>query len=505
MRDLWLNAYLDDGYDGGNRIRTLLPMESLKYILFGIALVVGVPALAGLAYVKRFVLRWLIFIAVFLTHENYRLSLNFFPAETYRGTARGIEITLADMLMWSLLLALLLIYRQRFRFLPRGGWLYLLYFFWCSLSLINAANQLYSFFELWKMLMMWICFVVVANYLYFTRDIEPILKGIGAVVMWAFVAVINQKYFLGRYQTPGIFAHQNTAAMYMGLIGPLFLTRWLEERNTAWDSVFYATAFVFSGAIAFFTFSRGAMFFFPLGCAVALVLSLGHRICKRKVLIVSLVGICATLGLAKMAPRIIMRIERAPESSKLTRLRLAKAAVNMANDKKYVGVGINNWGIKINPPFTYAEYREELDYDEEFKDGLVETIYLMTAAECGWVGLGFLLLCFGGFLLLNMVNWFRTYRTNINYLAAGICGGLLSVYGQSLLEWVLKQTPAYYELMIIFAIVSAVSMVMSVIGGEIPLSEPLPANSRPPRGERARASVPPRSRPAPSRREAGGS
>ena len=472
-------------------------MESLKYILFGIALFVGVPVLAGLAYAKRVVLRWLIFVAVFLSHENYYLSLNFFPVKTYRGTARGMEITVSDMLFWSLLLALMLLYRQRFRFFPRGGWLYLLYFFWCSLSLSNAVNQLYSIFELWKMLMMWICFLAIANYLYFTRDIEPILKGTGAVVMWAFVVVINQKYLQGRFQTPGIFSHQNTAAMYMGLIGPLFLTRWLEERNTMWDSVFYAFAFVFSGAIAFFTFSRGAMLFYPIGCAVALLLSLGHRICMRKVIIVMLIGTCASLGLLKMAPRIIARIERAPESSKLTRLRLAEVAITMANDKKFIGVGINNWGIKINPPFSYADDREELGLDDDFKDGLVETIYLMTAAECGWVGLGFLILCFGGFMFLNVVNWFRTYRTNINYLAAGICGGLLSVYGQSMLEWVLKQSPVFYELMIMFAIISAVGMIMSVIGDEIPLSEPLSSRSWSSHGGSAKRSPPPRPRSRP--------
>lgn len=450
-------------------------MESVKYILFALALFVGVPLLTALAYKKRFLMRWLLFIAVFLTHENYRLSINFFPDEFYRGTARGIEVTIADMCFWALFLALLLTYRLRVRLIPVGGWLFLAYLFWCSLSIMNAANPLYSVYELWKMLMMWVSFVVVANYLYHTRDIEPILKGIGAVVIWAFIVVIYQKYFVGRFQTPGIFAHQNTAGMYMGMAGPLFLTRWLEERNTRWDSLFYAVAFVCGGAIAFFTFSRGAMLFFPLGCALSLLLSIGHRVSQRKLLIVFFIGTVATLGLVKMAPRIIDRFERAPESSKLTRLRLAKAAINMANDEKVIGVGINNWGVKINPPFTYAEYREELKYDEEFKDGLVETIYLMTAAECGWVGLSFLLLCFGGFYLINTINWFRTYRTNINYVSAGIAGGLLSVFGQSLLEWVLKQTPVFYELMMMFALISAVSMTMSVLGGEIPLSTPWPS------------------------------
>jgi hypothetical protein len=447
-------------------------MENLKYIVFFVALFAGVPILVILGCSRRQYLRCLVFAAVFLSYETNRLSLNFFSVETYRGTARGMEITVADMLFWALLMVLLLLYRQRFRFFPRGSLLYLPYYFWCALSIFNAANQLYSFFELWKMLMMWICFLVISNYLSITRDLEPILKGLGTVVILSFFVVLNQKYFLGRYQTPGVFAHQNTAAMYMGMIGPLFLTRCLEERNNRWDNAFYISAFVFSGAIAFFSFSRGAMLFYPLGCAVALIFSLGHRVNKRKILVVAFITVGASLGLMKMAPRIIARLKYAPETSKLTRVRLAKTAVIMANDKKIIGIGINNWGIKINPPYSYAFYRDELNYDEDFKDGLVETIYLMTAAECGWVGLGLLLALFGGFFLLNMLNWFLSYRTDINYLAAGISGGLVSVYGQSLLEWVLKQSPPFYELMIIFAIISAMNVLLPLFPAAVAAGSP---------------------------------
>ena len=41
----------------------------------------------------------------------------------------------------------------------------------------------------------------------------------------------------------------------------------------------------------------------------------------------------------------------------------------------------------------------------------------------------------------------------------GIAGGLLAIYLQSTLEWVLKQTPNFYELVLIFAIISVMNQV----------------------------------------------
>ena len=52
----------------------------------------------------------------------------------------------------------------------------------------------------------------------------------------------------------------------------------------------------------------------------------------------------------------------------------------MVRDRPYFGVGLNNWGVVINPPYRYGEHR---DLDDDSKDGIVETIYLLVAAECG--------------------------------------------------------------------------------------------------------------------------
>jgi len=93
--------------------------------------------------------------------------------------------------------------------------------------------------------------------------------------------------------------------------------------------------------------------------------------------------------------------------------------------------------------------------EEGYKSGLVETIYMMTAAECGWIGLFALLMWMGYYYYQNIRNLFRFKDSPLFFLPAGLAGGMTAVYGQSVLEWILKQPTNFYQLMIVFAIIAA--------------------------------------------------
>ena len=95
-----------------------------------------------------------------------------------------------------------------------------------------------------------------------------------------------------------------------------------------------------------------------------------------------------------------------------------------------------------------------MHYTEDYKDGIVETIYLLVGAECGVAGLGFLLLWFGYYLVAAVFLLKKFARRPEFYILAGLCGGLTAVYLQSGLEWVLKQPVNFVQLMIMFAVIS---------------------------------------------------
>ena len=130
----------------------------------------------------------------------------------------------------------------------------------------------------------------------------------------------------------------------------------------------------------------------------------------------------------------------------------------MAEDK-FFGVGLNNWGLKINPPYRYWEDTGIKRPYDDFKSGIVETIYLLVAAECGWIGLVSLLLWFGYYYYQNIRNIKAYWDANGFFMAIGVLGALSAVYGQSCFEWILKQQTNSYEIMIIFAIIAAMTNV----------------------------------------------
>jgi hypothetical protein len=154
--------------------------------------------------------------------------------------------------------------------------------------------------------------------------------------------------------------------------------------------------------------------------------------------------------LAKAMDSIMERFETAPEESTEVRVLLAQAAVNMANDK-ILGVGLNNFGVKINPPYKYGSHIEHKE--EDVKNGLVETVYLMVAAETGWHNLFIFIVWLLTMYYFNAKNFFKYRKTELVFVPVGLIGGLTAIYAESTLEWVLKQTHNFFQLMLIFAVI----------------------------------------------------
>ena len=156
----------------------------------------------------------------------------------------------------------------------------------------------------------------------------------------------------------------------------------------------------------------------------------------------------------KASDTIVQRFTKAPEESANVRVVLAQAAVKMANDKR-LGVGLNNFGLKINPPYTYGSH---IGMKEDEKGGLVETVYLMIAAEAGWHTLGIYLLFIITAIFHSAVSTFKSWKTPTFPLSLGMTCGLTIIALQSTLEWVLKQTNNFYQLVFIIACIYSLKL-----------------------------------------------
>ena len=424
----------------------------MKYLIFLVAFM-GVLPLGYILTLNRKYMRYA-FLAVLLPVIAFnQVSINFFSHETYRGTSRGMEISLVYLIALAMLIGMLIMYRKKPLFPDTGSKIYLVYFLLCIPSFINADNTLFSWFELWKMIMMYIVFLCSYYYIYNTGDFLTAMIGFGIVATITFLSVVIQ-HIKGIHQANGLFPHQNSMAMYMCLIAPVFFAYFF-NRNKGWKRFLFAAFFLMASAACMRSYSRGAMVCLPIGCIITALLSLRYQFHMRKIQILLPIVLICFFGALLLLPNIINRFENAPKESLMTRQNLAASAWNMMCDKPIVGVGLNNWGIKINPPYPYCEYRYgNKRIAKDFKEGIVETSYLLVGSECGFFALAAFLAWLGYYYITACKLVKRLRRTNLFYIPAGIVGGLTAIYLQSTLEWVMKQQVNFIQMMILFAAIS---------------------------------------------------
>ena len=424
----------------------------MKYLIFCIA-ALGVLPLGYILTLNGKYMRYAVYAVLLPVMMFNQVSINFFSCETYRGTSRGMEVSLIYLIAVAILIAMLILHRKKPLFPDKGSKIYLVYFLLCIPSFINADNTLYSWFELWKMVMMYIVFLTFYYYLYYTMDFNTVFTAFGIVVSVTFLSVVLQ-HIRGIHQANGFFPHQNSLGMYMGLIAPVFFAYYF-NRNKGWKRFLFAGFFLVSSAACMRTYSRGAMVCLPFGCAITVLLSLRYQFHMRKIQILLPIFLICFFGALLLLPNIIKRFENAPKESLMTRQYLAASAWNMMKDEPLIGVGLNNWGIKINPPYPYCEYRyNNSRIAKDFKEGIVETSYLLVGAECGFLTLGAFLAWLGYYYVIacKLVKRFR--RSDYFFIPAGLVGGLTAVYLQSTLEWVMKQQVNFIQMMVLFAVLS---------------------------------------------------
>lgn len=445
----------------------------MKYALFALALLGSLPlaAAGGLSRRCLALLMGLVFVVV-LKYDG--LAVNLVSYEFYRGTARGMEVSLAYILSLSVILAVALAsflrpVRRTSLFLSPNTWLFFAYFAWCVVSacandhalLVHDVTlggawtpefllrgRMLSFFELWKMGMLFLVYAATYAYLSYMRDAKAVVRSLACVALVVLLMVVRE-HLAGVYQVRGPFPHQNGLAMFMMLAGVVFFAGYLELPKS-WFRALCAGAFVAASGAVFRTYSRGAILCYPLSVGFAALVGLRARFSVGKVRRLVPLAFVGLLGLALMLPRIVERFENAPASSGEKRRFFARTALNVVRDHPVVGVGVNNWAVFLNGHPEYLD-PSPAGRDEQGNVGIVETIYLLTAAECGWVGFGLLATWF-------LYNWvvalrlsFKLARTAWAYLPVGLLGGLTGCYLQSCLEWVLKQQLSFMLLMVSFA------------------------------------------------------
>ncbi len=413
----------------------------MKYYLFSLTILGIVPAIFFILMDRR-LLRLAMTSMLLPILAFQKTAINFFSHETYTGTSRGLEISLIYIIALIIILSITLLKGFRLPMLEFGGWLFVFYFACSCISVKNSAEKIYSSFELWKMLMMFLVFYATYCYLWYSHgDFDSILIGMYITIFICFLVIVKQ-HLVGTAQAKGVFPHYNSLAMFASLMGILLFSRFFNKLDDGrYQKLLYGILFIIASGTLARTYSRGAIGCYPIGFIITIGISLLCKLSFRKLYIMIPLAVVCILGAIAFLPRVIERFETAPKKSADTRKELAIIAVNMIKDGPWFGVGINNWGVNIK------------QHTKEYK-GIVETIYLLVAAECGLVGLAGLLLWFFYYWLLALILCIKLRNHPNFYIPVGVIGGLTNIYLQSILEWVLKQQINFAQLMVIFACLS---------------------------------------------------
>ena len=393
---------------------------------------------------------------VYFTSNEVMIHVMSIP--DWRGTARGYAFSAVSLFAVPLLLSTLFMPKYKVRLFPPGTFFYFLYFMAVLLSGVNAIYMHQWGFEVVKMFWMYITFLAAFNYLNNCADLKFFVCVISCVLIILFVIGFKQKYMESRFQISSTFPHQNSLALYLELFGLLSLGVLMNEQMNKLMFVLVLGAFAGSVLLILFTFSRGGFVIFFGGIAIVCALSILCNGFSPRRMLLMLFGLTFMLCVVGYAlPRIIQRFTKAPEASKNTRIALAIASRRMANDYR-LGIGANNYSEYSGGDGKY-NYTKEL-YPAGYPQfgGIVETIYLLVAAECGWYGLVILILWFMYYYISSLISVIVLRKMPCSGIIIGVFAGQTCWYWHSTLEWSLKQYNNFAQQMIVYALIGVIAV-----------------------------------------------
>ncbi|OXU16048.1 O-antigen ligase family protein [Sedimentisphaera salicampi] len=432
-------------------------MIEAKYIQFFLIFITVVPVCS--IVINRFPKTSWFFLGFCIFFTSKLIDINFFSHEWFRGTSRGFAIGMVDMTV-IILLTYAISKKDKYHLtgLPKGSLLFGVFFLGCVLSMVNAENKLFSGFELFKFLRVYTFFWLMNNLLVTPKIIRRAFIFTSFIAIYIAILVAQQKYLIGEFQSSGPFPHQNSMVMYISVFLCVHFSMLMSAKKT--PEMLY---WIFIIGLEFFcvvsSLSRAGMLCTIIGVFIVFVQQISWRFSMRKVFVITLFALVGMAGLLKALDSIVERFVNAPEASAETRVSLAIAAQKMA-DENILGVGINNFTRYMTVDYPYISHIDiGWDGTPENQGALVETVYLLTAAETGWYNLGIFIAFIFSFYFRNIMNIFKANDMRLKVISMGLWGSLTAIYVQSTLEWVLRQTNNLYQLMFVFAVINCVDRI----------------------------------------------
>lgn len=407
-----------------------------------------------------------------------RMDVNFFSEAWYRGTTRGIQVTLIEMLAFGLLFGCWAGRRgdDRRGFWPGSLGLMLLYFVCAGLSVVVSEPRLFGLFELSKILASMVIFLAAAIYVRTVREWTLLIVALGCAVAFEGALAAKQHFITGVDRSVGTLDHANSLSMYFCLTVPLLVA----VATSGWTRRlrYFCGLCSMLGAVGLLlTYSRAGVPVFAVVVTGSIIACASWRLSPGRVIFRSVLVLGAAALVAAGWNEMVRRYSETSLEQEYfdttvdgrgVYIRLSAA---IAKDH-FFGVGLNNWSYRVSR--TYGPrigYRFD-DYDSLISvygtsnDRIYANSYLaapahnlaaLTLGELGVPGLIIFALLWMRWLSMGLPFLLLPRGEPMRAMGVGIMFSICGIFGQSLTEWIYRQPPILFTFYILLGALASLA------------------------------------------------
>jgi O-antigen ligase len=386
------------------------------------------------------------------------MGVEFLSLFWYRGTTRGFEMTLLDVLALSVLVGSLVSPRHPFGrwYWPAGIGLLAVFIAYAAGSVLLAEPYLTGMFELHKMVRGVVVLAAAAAFVRTERELQFLVFALGAGVFIETLFGLKQRYWNGMDRVDGTVFHPNTLSMYLCMVTPVLAAAAL-ARFPHWLRAWCGAAVGAAAVCILLTVSRAGIPIFAVTLLGVAAWCLDWRITVRKLVVTALIFAGGALVVRQSWDTLVERFTQAslqeeyldPEKEgRGVYLRWAKAIL----DDHPHGVGLNNWSYYVSrhygPQFGYyyEDYGDFSNPEWEVRPHAApaHNLFALTAGELGYAGGALFLVLWLRWLQLGSTFLLRRWDEPMHRIGVGLFFGTCGIFLQSMTEWTYRQTVIFF-------------------------------------------------------------
>jgi len=409
-----------------------------------------------------------------------RMDVNFFSQAWYRGTTRGIQVTLLVIVAFGLLVGCLL---GRGTEKPRWFWpaslgLLLLYLVYAVVSVVVSTPRIFGAYELSKMVSALVVFLAAAAYVRTKREWTLLLIALACAVGFEGIWALKQRFLTRLDRVAGTLDHANSLSMYFCMTVPPLVAgayagwsrqlRWICAAAAALGTIGLGLTFSRAGIPVL-----GAVVLGTIATCASWQLT-PSRVIVRVALVLAAVALVAG-SWGKMQERYAeasLQEEYLDPTVDGRGIYLRLASMLAADH--FFGVGLNNWsyhvsqtyGAKLGFRFVDYEYltsvygtEDEALFADSYLAAPAHNLAALTLGELGVPGLLIFAAMWARWFFMGAAFLPLPREDPMRVMGVGLFFATCGIFGQSLTEWTYRQAPIMFTFYILLGALASLTAV----------------------------------------------